>query len=58
MNLRKIEQARDRNLPASMAALKRAALRARDLAKRTETSLVLAREGCIARVAPTTPEKA
>lgn len=52
MNLRKIEQARDRNLPASLTALKRAAQRARHLAMRTATALVLARDGRIARVPP------
>ena len=50
MNLKNIEQAKDRNQPASMAALNRAAQRARELAARTGTALVLAKEGRIERV--------
>ena len=57
MNPRNIEQARDRNLPASMTALKRAALRARALAARTETSLVLAKDGRITRIPPAAVDK-
>ena len=57
MNPRNIEQARDRSLPASMAALKRAAQRARELAARTGTSLVLAKAGRIERVTPTATDK-
>jgi hypothetical protein len=57
MNPRNIEQAKDRNLPASMVALKRAAQRARELAARTGTSLVLAKRGRIERVTPAGADK-
>ena len=57
MNPRNIEQAKDRYLPASMTALKRAAQRARELAQRTGTALVLAKEGRIERVPPAAIDK-
>ena len=45
MNTKPIEQARDPDLRHSAAALRRAALRARELAQRTGTALVVMRDG-------------
>lgn len=43
MNGKSIEQAKDRDLRYSMVALKRAALRAKTLARKTGTRLVVAK---------------
>ncbi|MFN7573331.1 MAG: hypothetical protein ACK5TK_18130 [Betaproteobacteria bacterium] len=45
MNPKPIEQARDPDLRHSAAALRRAALRAREVAQRTGTALVVMRDG-------------
>lgn len=47
MNQLPIEQARDSDLRLSLAALRRAALRARDLAQKTGTALVVTHDGVI-----------
>ena len=52
MTPRPIEQARDANLRLSLVALERAALRARELAARTGTLLVVSRAGVIEKLAP------
>jgi hypothetical protein len=55
MNKRPIEQATDRDLRLSLAALQRAAQRARDVAAATGTALVISRNGVIEHVVPKTP---
>ena len=45
MNKQPIEQARDTDLRFSSAALRRAALRARELAQKTGTAIVVSRDG-------------
>ncbi len=55
MNKQPIEQAKDRDLRLSLAALQRAAQRARDVAAATGTALVISRNGVIEHVAPKTP---
>lgn len=52
MNKRPIEEARDADLRLSHAALRRAALRARDLAQKTGTALVISRDGVIEYLTP------
>jgi len=54
MNPRPIEQAKDPDLRASLAAMKRAARRAREVAIRTGTRLVMVRDGELTYVDPTT----
>jgi hypothetical protein len=54
MNKQPIEQAQDRDLRLSLAALQRAAQRARDVAAATGTALVISRNGVIEHVAPKT----
>jgi hypothetical protein len=55
MNPKPIEQARDPDLRHSAAALRRAALRARELAQRTGTALVVMREGKLEWLQPGPP---
>jgi 2-polyprenyl-3-methyl-5-hydroxy-6-metoxy-1,4-benzoquinol methylase len=55
MNKQPIEQAKDRDLRLSLAALQRAAQRARDVAAATGTALVISCNGVIEHVAPKTP---
>jgi len=55
MNNQPIEQAQDRDLRLSLAALQRAAQRTRDVAAATGTALVISRNGVIEHVAPKTP---
>ena len=55
MNKLPIAQAKDRDLRLSLAALQRAAQRARDVAAATGTALVISRNGVIEHVAPKTP---
>lgn len=50
MNHKPLEQARDADLRSSFAALQRAGQRARELAQRTGTALVVSRDGVIAHV--------
>ncbi len=52
MNGKAIEQARNPDLRGSMAAMRRAAKRARELAASTHTDLILAREGRVLKVKP------
>jgi hypothetical protein len=52
MNPKPIEQAKDPDLPASLVALRRAAQRAREVAIRTGTRLVVARNGEWVRIKP------
>ncbi len=52
MNKKAIEQANDPDLRTSMAALRRAARRAREVAASTHTQLILARDGRWFRVGP------
>lgn len=52
MKTANIEQARDPMLPRSFIALRRAAQRAREVARRTNTALVVARGGNWVRIYP------
>ncbi|MCP5169536.1 MAG: hypothetical protein H6999_07240 [Hahellaceae bacterium] len=52
MNTSPLESAKNRDLPASFKALKRAACRARELATQTGTALVIARRGVVTLVQP------
>ena len=56
MNKQPIEQALDRDLRLSAAAMQRAAQRARDVANATGTALVISRNGVIEHLMPKTPE--
>ena len=56
MNPLPIEQARDADLRASLAALQRAGRRARELAQSTGTALVVSRNGVIEHLDPTSLE--
>ncbi len=55
MNTRSIEEARDADLRLSIIALERAARRARELAARTGTALIVTRNGAIERILPGAP---
>lgn len=55
MNKQPIEQAHDTDLRLSSVALQRAALRARELAIKTGTAIVVNREGKLAYLAPEAP---
>jgi hypothetical protein len=57
MNKQPIEQAQDRDLRLSLAALQRAAQRARELAAATGTSLVISRNGVVEHLMPETMKK-
>ncbi|MBK7326166.1 MAG: hypothetical protein IPI89_08540 [Propionivibrio sp.] len=52
MNKQPIEQARDADLRLSHAALQRAALRAREIARQTGTAIVVSRQGVIEHLQP------
>lgn len=52
MNSKTIEQANTADLRGSLAALQRAAQRARELAAQTGTELVVSRNGVIERIKP------
>ena len=52
MNTKPIEQARSADLRGSWPALQRAAQRAREVAARTGTDLIVARNGVIERIRP------
>lgn len=52
MNKRPIEEARDPDLRNSMAAMQRAARRAREIAALTGTSLIIYRNGQVVAVDP------
>ena len=55
MNKQPIEQAHDTDLRLSSAALQRAALRARELAIKTGTAIVVNRDGKLEYLAPEAP---
>ena len=55
MNEQPIEQAQDADLRLSSAALQRAALRARELAIKTGTAIVVNRDGKLEYLAPEAP---
>lgn len=57
MNNRSIEQAVDTDLRLSIVALRRAAQRARDLAQRTGTDLVVVEHGQLLHIAPVPPSE-
>jgi hypothetical protein len=52
MNQQPIELAHDADLRLSSAALRRAALRARELAMKTGTAIVVSRDGTLEYLAP------
>ncbi|MCH2242511.1 MAG: hypothetical protein MK041_11415 [Aquabacterium sp.] len=52
MNDKPIESARDRDLRLSLRAMQRAAQRARELAARTGTLLVVSQGGTVTQLAP------
>jgi hypothetical protein len=56
MNKEPIELARDPDLRFSVAAMQRAALRARELARRTGTCIVVSRNGVVELLDPDAPE--
>ena len=53
MNKRPIEESLDSDLRLSIVALRRAALRAREIAQRTGTDLIVVEHGELLRIAPT-----
>ena len=55
MNMKKIEQAKDPDLAASIVAMRRAAKQAYQIALRTNTQLVVVRNGQCVRVKPKLP---
>lgn len=56
MNKRPIEHAQDADLRLSGAAMQRAALRAREVARNTGTRLVVSRNGVVELLDPDAPE--
>ncbi len=52
MNKKPIEQARDPDLRSSLAALQRAAMRAREIAQKTGTTIVISNNGVIEYLQP------
>ena len=52
MNRKPIENARDADLRLSLAALRRAAQRAREVAQQTGTTVVISRDGVIEYLTP------
>lgn len=52
MNKQPIEQVQDLDLQHSLAAMRRAALRAREVARQTGTCLVVSRNGVVELLAP------
>ncbi len=52
VNTQPVSQAKDADLRLSQAALERAAQRAREIAARTGTALVVSRNGKVERIAP------
>lgn len=57
MNKQPVETAQDTDLRLSLVAMRRAALRAWEIAARTGTAIVISRNGVIERIEPT-PESA
>lgn len=58
INKRPIEQARDADLRLSRAPMQRAALRAREIAARTGTALIVSEGGQVRRIAVAPPVEA
>jgi len=58
MSKRPISEARDPDLRSSVAAMERAARRARELARQTGTLIVISRNGVIEHLDPDAPELA
>lgn len=58
MNKRPIETARDADLRGALAAMQRAAQRAREIARRTGTAIVVSKRGVIEHLSPDAPELA
>lgn len=56
MNKQPIEQAQDADIRLSVAAMRRAAQRARELARKTGTAIVVSRDGIIEHFEPDAPE--
>lgn len=56
MNTQPLSHAKDADLRLSQAALERAALRAREVAARTGTELIVSRGGRLVRIHPETEE--
>lgn len=56
MNLKPIHEAKNADLRGSYPAIQRAALRARELAVRTGTAIVISRNGVVELLDPTAPE--
>lgn len=56
MNKQSIEKAQDADLRLSVAAMQRAAQRARELARKTGTAIVVSRNGIVVHLAPDAPE--
>lgn len=54
MNKQPISDAHDTDLRTSQAAMERAAVRARELAARTGTELIVSRDGVLERIKPQT----
>lgn len=50
MNKSELSQAKDKDLPASLIALRRAARAARETAVRTDTAIILVRDGKLVHV--------
>lgn len=50
--LKNLSSARNPLLPAAMAALERATVKAREVARQTKTAIVIEREGRIERITP------
>ncbi len=57
MNKQPIEEARDSDLRFSMQALQRAAKRAREMAAKTGTCVVIVRNGRVEQVSPEVAER-
>lgn len=55
MNTRPLDEARDPDLRGSLAALRRAARRAREIAAQTGTAVVVSRNGVIEHIRPQAP---
>jgi hypothetical protein len=58
MTMKNIQEAKDPNLPASVAAMKRAAEAARKIAIQTGTNLIVVKDGQLVRIPPEVLQKA
>ena len=57
MNQKTLSQDRDEDARQVLAALKRAALRAREIAAQTQTALVFVRDGKLIKEYPSSPDR-